>query len=85
MLIALALLQITNCLHEFQRFSSGERTKIQFSGAAYQPTVNALLRHMEDIKANPYHAQKLLSNRRRWAQDGMLVSFFCLSSALVVA
>lgn len=81
----IALLQITNCLHEFQRFCSGERAKIQFSGTAYQPTVNALLRHMEDIKANPYHAQKLLSNRQRWAQDGMLVSFFRLSSALVIA
>ncbi|EDR09746.1 uncharacterized protein LACBIDRAFT_326329, partial [Laccaria bicolor S238N-H82] len=69
--MVLVMTCITNCIHEFQRFCSGERAKIQFSGTAYQPTVNALLRHMEDIKANPYHAQKLLSNRQRWAQDGI--------------
>ncbi|KAF8952216.1 hypothetical protein BDZ97DRAFT_1931132 [Flammula alnicola] len=67
--IILVMTCIANCINEYKDF--GSLQKIKFTKAQWQPTVNALAKFVNQIKADEYHGQKFRANRLAWAKAGM--------------
>lgn len=66
-MITTSLLQIVNCLEEWQ---TGTLVKIPFSGDRYETVYKDMVSLIKTIEDNPYHGRKLRSQLSAIATDG---------------